>query len=239
MTTTITFQAADLATGWLSVALASGSDEDLPALNRTISIEQYDTGIRLCSTDRYVLLHSWVPALADRFAIEPGLDEAPVATAVAIDSNGRALGLLGFMRKLAKQAAKDELPQPSMALSLNVPDEDDLPEPTFGGMESEYVVLEHPDHELVKLRTYGGDYPNWRTLHDGFTGRTTKEIALNPELIGRLAKLGALHAGQPLIWRFGGADKAASLEVLESLPSVRGLVMPVKWLSEQEEPEAA
>ena len=36
----------------------------------------------------------------------------------------------------------------------------------------------------------------------------TDAIALNPDLVARLVKLGKLH-GSPLLWRFGGRDKAA------------------------------
>jgi hypothetical protein len=102
----LTFDAALLARAWLSVALASGNDDKLPVLYRTVAVEEFDHGARLVATDGYVLLRCWVPATESDLAEEPGLDVAPDRTVVAFDPHGRAKGLLAFLLKQSK-ADKD------------------------------------------------------------------------------------------------------------------------------------
>lgn len=224
------FDARTLGRGWLSVAVASAADRDLPAIGRTVLIEAFPEGVRLVATDRYVLLRSWIPNAEHGFDPEPELDEAPYATAVAIDPDGRAKGFLSYAMKLAKDAAVGDDDFFEVRMNLGVVDEvEDKDRPAFAGMEVRYVVLEVPDVERVKLRTYEGSFPDWRRLLDGFKPVSTKTIALSPEILGRLAKLGAVQGDRPLGWTFGGSAKMARLVVLESDPHVEGVVMPVRW----------
>lgn len=219
------FDARDLARGWLSVALASADDDERPALHRTVSIESYPTGVRLTATDSYILLSSWVHAIDHAGEPEPGPDESPAITGVAIDLHGRGKGFLSHVWKLARD---EDAPLVEVRLSLGVTELDDPNRPTLDGIEAEYVVLEHPDNERIKLRAYEGEYPQWRKVVASFTEKRTSAVALNPEMIGRLAKLGKLHPGCPLLWHFGGENRAARLEI-QSEPYVSGLVMPVRW----------
>ncbi len=224
------YDARQLAIGWLSVALASGTDPDTPALNRTISIEHYAQGVRLAATDRFLLLHSFVPNLDHKPDDEPPLEIGPDRIAVARDINGRAKSLLAYLHGLACAIDKGETgePLPEVTLALDVVEED-VDEPMFAGLEARYVVIDFPGHERVRLDTYDGTYPSWRGVTTGFKPVTTKAIALNPDFIARLGKLGKLHDGRPLLWHFGGADKAALIEVADANPSTRGVVMPVRW----------
>lgn len=220
------YDAGMLATAWLSVALASGKDPDLPSLNRTVLVEQYSTGLRFVSTDRYMLLRSFAPDLDHKPDDEPGVDEAPDQTAVAMDLDGRAKGLLGYLLGLAHTAAKQGLPTVEVGVELNATDEAD--EPTFAGLERRYVRFDYQAQERLQLDVYGGDYPAWRSLATGLASVSTDAIALNPEIVGRLARLGKLHGNLPLVWRFGGESKPAAIEVLDSEPNVCGVVMPVR-----------
>lgn len=223
------YDAATLARGWLSVAVASGKDTARPALDRTVSIEAYPEGLRLVATDSYVLLHAWIPAFGYELEPEPEIDEAPYATCVAMDPHGRARGFLAHVLKLAI-ATPDDGPPIEVRVSLGVVEQSDQDaEPSFAGMEATYVVLELPDEERLKLGTYEGDFPAWRRVLPGFAPHQTSTIALNPEIVGRLAKLGKLNGNRPLRWTFGGAGQMALVEVLESEPLVTGAVMPVRW----------
>lgn len=219
------FDAATLARGWLSVALASGADDAVPALFRTLCLEEFSTGLRLVATDSYILLRAWVPgAHAEEFVPEPTDDEAPVSTTVVIDPHGRAKALLAHLLKLT--SAKDALPE---EVQLNAAASfDDDPVPSLAGLEARWVTMEHPDHERLRLQTYEGAYPNWRKVLAGFESKKTSAIALNPELLGRLVKLEKFHAGAPLRWRFGGENRMALVEV-PSEPFVSGAAMPVRW----------
>ena len=225
------FDARYIARGWLAVAVASAADKGRPALHRTIHIEQHATGLRLVATDSYVLLHSFVPDVEHDLKDEPGLDEVPIATATAMDPHGRAKGFLAHVLKLANQAETrgDDI---DIRVRLNVAgvhDDDDRQAPTFSGMEALSVVVEQPDVERVVLESWEGQWPAWRAVLGGFRSVDTETIALNPEIVGRLAKLGKVYPAGLLGWTFGGPEKAALVSVIYAEPAVEGLVMPVRW----------
>lgn len=222
------FDARTIARGWLAVAIASGTDDSAPALCRTVAIEAYSEGVRLVATDSYVLLRSWVPNIEHEWSTEPDLDSAPYATAVAIDPHGRAKGFLAHVLRIA---ANDDADDPvEVRLNLGVVDEVEASaRPAFEGMEARYVVLELVDAERLKLHTYDGAFPNWRTLAAGFKSKATKQIALAPDIVGRLAKLGKIHPAATLGFSWGGELGAAHVELLKSDPPVEGLVMPCRW----------
>lgn len=224
------FDAEDFAKGWRSVAIASGADKYLPALHRTVHIEQHDQGVQLVSTDSFVLLRAWVPfKSADSFAPAPFLDDAPRVTATAIDPDGRAKSLLAHAQQLCTRAEQAGDDRPTVRLDLGVIAAAVDGEQTFAGLEPRWAVIEVPDVERVKLRLYEGSYPHWRTVLDSFCAETTTTVALNPEIVGRLAKLGQLHDPGYLGWEFGGPDRSARLTVLDSEPAISGVVMPVRW----------
>lgn len=230
-----TFEALPLAQGWLSVAVASGKDSARPQLDRTVSIEAYPEGVRLVATDSYVLLHTWVPNIEHSLDPEPSLDEAPYATAVVMDPHSRGRGFLAYALGLAK-AGDEDGPPVEVRLTLGVTEVDDSAEPSFEGMEATYVTLELPDAERLKLQTYEGDYPAWRRILPGFDPVRTESIALNPEIVGRLAKLGKLNDGRPIRWTFGGENQMARVEIHDSDPLITGVVMPVRWDFDRNEP---
>lgn len=245
---TALYDARHLARAWLAVALASG-DSASPSLDRTVAVEHFLGGVRLVATDGVVLLRCWVPSLAEDHLPEPTLDERPEATAVVVDAHGRGKSLCAHLFDLVKAADKaaerDSLPPPApievrLALGVTEPDDDD--EATLdldGDAAPTFAVIEQPGHERLKLRCYGGDYPDWRVAVGRFARQETDGIALNPEVIGRLAKLGKLWPGLPLVWRFGGAERMAVVEVANSYPWLRGVVMPIRWDFDADRPMAA
>lgn len=232
------FDGSLIARGWLSTAIASSNDKERPALHRTVSIEAYPTGLRLVATDSYVLLRSWVPNVEHPFEREPGLDEAPYATAIATDPHGRARNFLAHVLKLSRNAEKaDEMP-PEVRLNLGVVDEvDSSVQPSFAGLEARYVVLELVDDaaERLKLLTYEGAFPEWRNLT--FTPEATTAIALNPDIVGRLSTLAKYLPGASLGFEWGGTLGVARMTArygsddvpVTDVPAVEGLVMPCRW----------
>lgn len=223
---TLHFDAIQLARGWLSTALAAGKDPERPALCDAVCIEAHHAGVTLVSTDGYVLLRSWVPtseATADETTDPPGIDEAPLWTAVACDYGARGRALLAYALKTA--TAKDA---PPMTVTLTVGPsalDDNL---AFSSLEAQRVGLEFHASERVEMRTYEGPWVAWRKVVGAWTSEQTAAVALSPEILGRLTKVCALHGGLPLVWGFGGDDDPARVEIRNASPVVDGIVMPMR-----------
>ena len=229
--------AATLARGWLSAFTATSNEPARPQLHKTIFIEQHTHGVRLVATDSYMLLHTWIPERDYEFDPEPEPEEIPYATAVAIDAHGRGVGLLSHLLKLTKE--KDgELKQLDVTVRLNVEWEPDEPDQTIRleGFTALAVVIEHPDHERVQLEVYQGNYPTWQAVLAGVKRSRTEAIGLSAWTAGRLAKAAKVHGDETTIRHyFGGKDKPVSVSFGEE-PEVSGLVMPVKWNMDTNEP---
>lgn len=212
------------ARAWLSVDLASAKDADRPVFDHTICVEVHPEGVRLVATDSYMLLSAWVPSIdVPEPAADPGLDAAPISVAVARDSYGRARSLC---QHLVSLTSGDDKPEEEVRLSFGA--DTGRKAAQLDGFDSTYFSIDHPDHERVQLALYEGAYPNWRRVVSEFRGVRTDVVALNPDLVGRLAKLGKLHTGAALRWRFGGIDKAAHVSVETDDLTISGLVMPLK-----------
>lgn len=227
------FFPSTLAKGWRSVALAASSDKARPLLCGVL-VEQFADGVRLVGTDSYMLLTTWVPGIeAERdLKPEPGLDEAPIATAVVLDPHGRGKGLLAHAQQLAAKGEVDEI-----RMDLGVIAVEDTDAPGFAGMEPRWCVIELNERERVKLLLCEGEFPTWRPLLDGLTPVVTERVAMAPDLVARLAKLGKIQDETSLGWTFTGDDKPVAVELIDSHPFVSGLAMPCRWDLEANEPE--
>lgn len=227
------FDAETLARGWLAVALASSKDDELPAFHRTLLIDAFPAGVRLAATDSYMLLWSWVPAIGHEGDPEPGHDEAPMASAIPMDIHGRGKGLLAHVLKLA--TGKDPVPI-EITLTLGVTGSEG-PE-ALPGMEATYIALAHPGSERVELQCYEGAFPMWQKFVADWKAQRTQGVALRPSLVGPLLNgLGKVMYG-PVVWSFGGANRAARLAMPEATPSLDGLCMPVRWDWDRDAPRA-
>lgn len=219
------FTPSTLAAGWRSVALAASKDKDRPILNG-ILVEQYATGLRLVATDSYMVLHTFVPTLraeAD-YDPEPTIDEAPITSCIVSDPDGRGRGLLAYAAQLEGKQLLSEI-----RVDLGVIAQEDENNPSFAGMEARWCIVEVSERERVKLRLTEGEFPNWRALFVGHEAEETKQVALNLELLARLAKLPKITGRGVLGWEFHGETKSAAVSLLDSFPYVSGLVMPCRW----------
>lgn len=226
------FDARQIARGWLAVALAASDDRDRPQLFRTVHIEEHTAGLRLVATDSYVLLHAFVPNLEHDDTDYPALDEAPIATATAMDPHGRGKGFLGHVLKLATAYVDGMEPDPiDIRVNLNVAASvRDAAQGTLAGLEARAVVLEYPGVERIELDVYDGGYPDVRySLEAAGVPAPTSRILLKPEIVARLAKIGKLHPAARIGWTWGGEDRPARLMMVDSDPHIDGLVMPVRW----------
>lgn len=239
---TITVDAAELARGWLAVAVAQGNNRSTPVLYRTVCVEQHTHGLRLTSTDSYMVLTAWIPERDWELDEPAGLDEIPYATAVAIDEYGRAAGLLAHLRKLAKSDDPDTPKRINVEVRLNVPWQPDETAPSdmqLDGFAALAFTIEHPEHERVQLQVYEGDFPEVRRLIAGHKQQRPYVMALGTDVAGRLFKAARIHNGAPTVkcW-FGGQDKPVAVAFGED-PEVSGLVMPVRWDFEANAPYAS
>lgn len=223
---TLEFDGHTFAKGWCSVALAASTDEERPALYRAVSIEVYDHGVQLVATDGYMLLRSWVPCDAE-VASAPTIDEKPLTCMVAQDLNGRAANLLTWVLK--ETSKKDALP---MAVVVDLGPASEPDGQAFDGMARQRVTVEVPGSERVELRVYEAEWVTWRALVAQFVGEQTGVVALNPDLLDRLVKLGKIH-GKPLVWTFGGHDRLALVEIRDSDPWVTGCAMPMRLTKDE------
>lgn len=221
----VNYNAGLLAKAWLSVAFAAGSDPDVPVLNRTVLIERFTSGLRFVATDRYMLLTAFVPNVDCEDVVEPDESMTPDETAIAIDLDGRGKGLLGYLLRQARKAEKDGNPPILVSVELNVADDSDTP--TLAGLESRYVRIEYETQERVQLEIYGAVYPDWRAIAGGFEPESVSEIALNPEILGRLARAGKLLDNAPVSWEFNGPRKPARVLLSALAPRVSGVLSPM------------
>lgn len=235
MSQSLTFDVAHLAAAWLSVFQAAGTEASQPAFYKAVAIEWFPTGVRLVSTDQTVLLSAWVPSVDD-FDTAPGLDEAPKATTVALDWSQRAKGTLAYAWSLM---GKEE---DALAMEVTLSIEDAQAEVPQGRLEldvpgGELVVLDVPGKERVRLQIYQGQWPDWRPIAKAFKASKTNQIALNPQMMGRLAKLGRWSEGA-LQFHFGGVDKVAHVEIGSEPVAVDGWLMPSIMPDAEPEPQA-
>lgn len=231
------FDADALARAWLSVSLAASTDRERPALWRTVLVQSFTTGVRLVSTDSYILLRSWCPTVDHGGEPEPDLDEPPVLSTVVIDAHHRARGLFGHALALAVEAEKNEEEPVEVSLRLGLADQvvSESRSLVLEGMDPAFVMVEVPGRERLRLRVYEGEFPSWQSMFVGWRSRRAERVSLAPDMTSRVGKLGKLHRGA-LGFTFGGKDRPVLMEVIESSPHVVGLVMPCRWDLEENEP---
>lgn len=224
------YDAADMARTWLAVAHASGKDDYYPALSRTVHLEQHPEGLRLAATDSYLFLTGFVPGAEHGEQDEPGLDEAPIDTATAMDLDGRATVIMKYALKRALAAAKANDVEPEISVRLNVRVAHPDHPPQLEGMAGRSVVIEMPDVERIVLPVFDGQYPSYRGLFDAHTPVQTDRLLLHPDRVARIASMADLLGGQ-VGWTFGGDRAPARVDVVRDLdpPKVRGLVQPLRW----------
>jgi hypothetical protein len=98
-------------------------------------------------------------------------------------------------------------------------------------------VLQVRDVEKVYLPVVDGTFPDWRAIAAELHQRHHQ--GRRPQPRGRrAAREGPQARRRPLLWEFGGANKAALVEYANSDPRVHGVVMPIRE-AEEDEPRRA
>lgn len=220
------FDAWTFARSWLAVATAASDDDERPILWRTVAVELWPNGVRLTSTDSYLLWSAWVPRVGFHANPEPAFEELPDEVIVACDADFRGRDLLKFAYKVV--TAKDAPPQ-NLKVSLGpAPLEDGQ----FPGTEREAVAFSFPADvaisERVVLGTIEGHYPEWRALLT-HGAKNVKEVALGPELLARIGSIKRWW-GTAIKFTFTGAVSVVHMtpRPTEHAGSLVGGVMPVR-----------
>lgn len=220
------FNAWNLARSWASVALAQGEDDGRPVLYRTTLIESFPTGIRLLSTDTFVLLKAWVPNVDNSDAVEPLIEELPDEAAICRDLDHRVLGLMKYAQKLTKE---DGLDTPiTMEFAVGAPSEESVRN-TLEGLAASTVhfrIVEKYD-ESIETPIFEGVFPNWRGLWSAHKWLPAAQIGFGANGILRLGNLSKLWDKAVIQFELGGPVGVAKIKIEgPSDVNVTGLVMP-------------
>ncbi len=221
------FNAWTFARSWASVAIAQGADEARPALYRSTLIELFPEGVRLVSTDGYLLLKAWVPV--DGYdEPEPGGDVLPDETAICSDPDQRVLAMMKYAQKITKQDGEDT---PAVVhLGFGQMKEDMSNQGTLEGMTqaSVWFRLGERYDERIETPRFEGAFPEWRPLWFGHEWRPTGVIGFGADGILRLGKLSALWDKSVIEFDLGGQHGVAKVRIQAPDVNVTGLVMPTK-----------
>lgn len=227
-----------LAKAWLAVAAAAGTNKDLPLLYKTVTLEEYPTGVRLIATDTTVLLTAFVPNLDNYYELaEPERALLPDRTAIAADIDGRGRSFLGYVLSLAaRQDAEEYVPgdiEVQIDFDVTGPGLGPASQPSFDGMDLTYVTLSTPDVEKVYLPVHQGVPVDWRPILDDFTAATTTDQTVGAELLERLGKI-RKHGSGHIRLTFSGKKTPTRIEYTQSDPKVWGVYMPARDEDESE-----
>lgn len=220
------FNAWNLARSWASVALAQGEDDGRPVLYRTTLIESFATGIRLLSTDTFVLLKAWVPNVDHPDSLEPLVEELPDDVAICRDLDHRVLGLMKYVQKITKE---DGLDTPvTMEFAVGAPSEE-AQRNSLEGLAASTVhfrIVEKYD-ESIETPIFEGVFPNWRPLWNGHKWQPAGQIGFGANGILRLGNLSKLWDKAVIQFELGGQVGVAKIRIEgPSDVNVTGLVMP-------------
>lgn len=219
------FNAWNLARSWASVALAQSEDDGRPVLYRTTLIEMFETGIRLLSTDTFVLLKAWVPNVDNPDATEPLIEELPDSVAICRDLDHRVLGLMKYVQKITKDDGIDT----RVTMEFAIGEQEGSEQNSLEGMSASTVhfrIVEKYD-ESIETPTFEGVFPNWRPLWFGHKWAPASTIGFGAHGILRLGNLSKLWDKATIQFELGGNVGVAKIKIEgPSDVNVTGLVMP-------------
>lgn len=218
------YNAWEFSRGWASVALAQSNDAARPALYRTTLIEEYPTGVRLVSTDSYLLLKAWVADADNYGAPEPLAEELPDRVAICTDRDQRVLAMMKYAQQLTRGDGADT---PTL-ITFEIGDLSGVGN-TLEGMNRSSVKfrLSESYDERIESPLFEGVFPNWRPLWLGHRWKPTQIIGLGADAIGRLGKLSSLWGKASIEFELGGSIGVAKLKINAPDVIVSGLIMPV------------
>ena len=232
---TLVFDAYDLARTWLAVAIAQGDDEGRPELHRATSVEWHHGGVRLVSTDGYLLLRGWVPT-KDSDEPEPPLHREPAAKWVVRDLDKRGVALFGWLKAATKGQPDGKSEPIDVALSATIAFDD----PTQPVLDASFAAtkfrIETPDERLL-LDTFDGSFPAWRRFFTDHKPEATATIGVSPAALLRLGGLSKLWGGAVLRLDLSGPLGGVLVTVAAQDCTVEGIAMPARLANTDTPPD--
>jgi len=204
------------AVAWLNAWQATGQEEDMPVLYRTVMVEAVDDGVRLWATNSYVLFRSSLDGNGD-----PIEDDVTGTTLIAMDPDGRAKALMAYVMKDA--TVKDK---PDATVEVYTARSEHGVDTLTPELQRGALVIEY-ESERLGLDLFESPAPSWRSLDNG-TGDATDRVALGEAAIKPLSGL-RCATGSPAVVEFGFEGEWGAISVRAStIPELRGVVMPVR-----------
>ena len=237
---TMVFDAFDLSRAWLSVAV-SGEDAESPVLYRTVLVESFPKGVRLISTDGWILIHAWVP-LVDfgrgenpRLSM-PALHRKPAASVIVADHDGRVGSFMKWLRSETNGQPEGKAEPVDVDLLVKVDNSDSG---VFAGMEPKIARFEVVGKERITASTVDAVFPNWRDLVTRRPGSYERligaaepveglTVGFGPFGVLRLGGMAKLWGGAPLRCSLFGPMDPVAFTVESSLCAIEGIAMPVR-----------
>lgn len=208
------------ATAWLNAWQATGQDDELPVLYRTVMVDALPDGVRLWATNRFVLFRSSLDTEG-----EPIGDDEVGPTLIAMDPDGRAKALMAYVMKDATVKDKPDATVEIYAARSESGGDTLTPELQRGALVIEYGA------ERLALDLFESEAPDWRGIGKK-GGKATDRVSLGEVTLKPLAGL-RCAAGSPAPVEFSLNGAQGAIDIRASVvPELLGVVMPVR-------PEAA
>ena len=217
----IRLPAASAATAWLNAFLATGQNEERPALCRTLSLEFHDNGLQLIGCDGTILFRSWVVEDGHDGRAWPDIAEVPRREVVVMDRDGFGVAFMRTLLSAANAAAAPELVE--VSFDLEYPELEELP--SLGDEFRPKHLVMRAQGQRLDLRLYDGEYPVWRKLKFGLEDAERVDgmkIALR--MFKTVAKLKGVFA---LDLEFHGGNRQIVFRGYGDC-AMEGLIMPMR-----------
>jgi hypothetical protein len=194
----ITLPAEFVIPAWRNAWLATGDDDDRPALYRTVLMEWFPAGVRFVATDGYMLVVSY--ASADREDIRPDVPEhdvSPTGSVVAIAADRlmadflkhRAVEVKAYQRALYETGAAEPV---NITFSIGTIDEPNSGQQQLDLGEDKRRLIVSCDMERIALPLYDGEYATWRNILASYRPSPRAKVAVAADLLRRIGQLNSL-----------------------------------------------
>lgn len=222
--------AHDGAQAWQNAAIACSKDDSRPALNRTLRIEFFKSGVQFIGCDGTMLFRTWAKYsdIGDPPAPMPESEKEPEDAITVADLDGFALA---FMRTLSSATSGESAELIELTLTIDPVEGEQAP---LGDEVGEHVLTLHALGQRLSCKLFDGQFPAWRALE---LGLKPDEIAEGMTLAPRLFKaVGQLKGVSGVDCTFLGEQRAIVCRSVNGSVPFAGLLMPMRRPTDRQKP---
>ena len=222
---------------WRGVQAASVTSKWSLELNKTVVIEQYETGVMLSAFDgQGALLWGWVPELRNWEAARPEVDDAPTAMCVVVDK-----GLTTPVFKIVDEALmSDNAPTGPLTIDWDQRHEDTEAAQLDLGIMVDVVNISVLQNQasLVMVDIELGEDGNpkhftWRRATEYLTMADVGEVeaegvvwtAFSQRMLKLIASIPHSGGDKSVQFDFGSGDRPAFIKI-KGIVTIHGMVTP-------------